>query len=232
MERTILFQSNNLADFSKEEIAIRRNFSQKEIVKMIRSCTNKCENYDIDIDTKKLQDIFFPTPHRMIFISHLSSDSKKAHEIKEIIEANNPKYACFIDSDLWGNVYKIQELLQHDFAYREWAKTYNLTTVNNIAKHLYLVLGMALTRAIKASPFFLFVPHTEQEALGSELITDSPWVSHELLVSSFCKEKTEVLVETIGFSKAASRINFKHTADTSHLQLSTLAEFIELIKKF
>lgn len=232
MQRTVLYKSNSLAQRCAPCLVRKNPFRRSDIAQLILYCSKQNGSNDIEIDVERLQNIFFPRPERMVFISHHSSDSKKAHEIKDAIESNCSFFSCFIDSDFWGNVYEIEGRLQDNYAYNSNTHNYNLETINNIAKHLYLSLSTALIKAIKSSPFFLYVPHSDEEAQGTgQFLTESPWICQELLISSLCPERRTILGESQPMFKAAANINFKHTADTSHLHTATLEEFITFINR-
>lgn len=228
----ILFKSNNLANFSNKIRVVKREFSSNDVVEIIDSCTSLKGDNDVVIDATALQRKLFPTPHRMIFISHLSDDIDLAKSIKQTIERYAPNHCCFLDSDLWNNIYSTQEKLQRKYAYNEEKQTYNLKTCNNISKHLHLILSMALTKAIKASPFFLYVPHTgDIDGDNLSLTTKSPWVCHELLISSLLRDFVP-LKESVDIVKAAARLDFNYKANISHLHLANLDAFIKLINKY
>lgn len=228
----ILFKSNNLALLSDNTEAERREFSSNDVVEIIDSCTSLKGDNDVVIDATALQRKLFPTPHRMIFISHLSDDIGLVRRIKQTIEDYAPNYCCFLDSDLWGNIYKAQSALQNKYAYDTETGLYYLETTNNIAKHLHMTLSMALTKAIKASPFFLYVPTIgDIDEDSEELITKSPWVCHELLTSSLLWDFVP-LKESVDIVKAAARLGFNYKANISHLHLANLDAFIKLINKY
>lgn len=228
----ILFKSNSLANFSNKIRVVKREFSSKDVVEIIDSCTSHKGDNDVVIDAAALQRKLFPTPHRMIFISHLSDDIGLVRRIKQTIEHYAPNYCCFLDSDLWGNIYKAQSALQNKYAYDTETGLYNLETTNNIAKHLHMTLSMALTKAIKASPFFLYVPTIgDIDEDSEELITKSPWVCHELLISSLLRDFVP-LNESVDFVKVAASLGFNYKVNISHLHLANLRNFINIIKNY
>lgn len=228
----ILFKSNNLALLSDNTEAERREFSSADVVEIIDSCTSLKGDNDVVIDATALQRKLFPTPHRMIFISYLSDNIELARNIKRIIEYNAPDYCCFLDFDLWGNIYEAQSVLQNKYAYDIETGLYYLEFTNNIAKHLHMTLSMALTKAIKASPFFLYVPTIgDIDEDSEELITKSPWVCHELLTSSLLRDFIP-LNEAVDFVKASARLGFNYKANINHLHIANLATFINLINKY
>lgn len=231
MDRTILFKAN--ADSpSFPNLRVRNQFTNETIVQYIKDCSKQIDKHNIEINVQELENRFFPTPHRMIFISHLSTDSTEAHDIKTILEAKCPNFSCFIDSDIWGNMYKIRERLQIDYALNERGLYWHELS-NNICQHLTLILSMALMKAIRNSPYFLYLPHgKEGTAEYNRLLTQSPWVCQELLTASLLSEPKSLITETANFSKNASmNLRFQYEACTKHLHAASLADFINYVNK-
>lgn len=228
---TLLYKSNALAAQSPEP-AVRLDYSTDSIIRMVDSCTKKLGKYDIEIDAAQLQQLFFPTPHRQIFISHLSKDKAKAESIKEHIESWCPNYTCFIDSDIWGNMYKIRDYLQDKYA-KTAPCNYSHEASNNICHHLTMVLSMALTKAIKDSPYFLYVPHEAGELSldVNSLTTHSPWVCHELITASLLPEREKIIKAATVFASAPTmELRFLYTADNLNLHHTTLESFISKLR--
>lgn len=230
MDRTILFKANR--DFKRSTAPVQRtDYSFNSIMHYIDECTSQIGN-DIQIDASKLEEKFFPTPHRMIFISHRSNNIDAAKEVKTLIENACPKFSCFIDSDVWANIHCILTLLHSKYALNNNG-TYDYASCNNITKHLCLILSMALIKAIKDSIYFLYIPSKEENHLDIRSVaTDSPWVCQELLTASLLQEPLKLLFEDTRFiKKAVMNLQFKYTADTEHLHTSSLANFINFITR-
>lgn len=230
MDRTISFKANR--NFRRSDAPMQRtDYSFNAIMHYINECTSQIGN-DIHIDASKLEEKFFPTPHRMIFISHRSKNIKAAHEVKTLIETACPKFSCFIDSDVWANIHYILTVLHSNYAYNNDG-TYDYESCNNITKHLCLILSMALIKAIKDSIYFLYIPDEEERNLDiRSVVTDSPWVCQELLTASLLQEPLKLLCENDGLIKnAAINLQFRYTADSEHLHTSSLANFINYINR-
>lgn len=222
----VLYKQNAAAKQSKIPVK-RPDYSEQAIIRYIDTCTKQVGVDRIEIDTTMLQNYFFPTPHRTIFISHLSADTEFVHNLKIAIEHSCPNFSCFIDSDVWGNMYKVRDYLQGKYASLPDGYFHH-EKANNICQHLSLVLSMALTKAIKDSPYFLYVPHGDESTVNTNSITtESPWVCHELLTSSLLREPPTLYKEaTVIANMATSNLAFKYRADTQHLHAATLEDFI------
>ena len=185
-------------------------------------------NGDLIFDTKKFSSLVFPTPHNMIFISHLRNDVNEAKGIASMLEyslSHMHPVRCFIDSDYWGNAYQALNILQNQYAVKN---VYcNLHKCNDIAKNVYAMLSMSLQKAIKESMMFIFVPPAGQNTTVDmkTLSIDSPWIAQELLTSSLipeCMRKSACE----NFSATANG-HFTYEAPIAHLSEATVLGLIE-----
>lgn len=160
------------------------------------------------IDADKLSEILFPkTPDRKksIFISHSHAYVNKALAVKDFFTSKG--ISCFVDGEVWADVYYILKVFQTKFAECLGENTYSLSDCNMHAAHMYLMLATALMREISQDGAFLY--------LGTGKSVDklnSPWLHYELsLASLFMKAGDEdekgMLLEN--FSKLAS-VQFKY----------------------
>lgn len=227
----ILYKSNAAAAQADVPV-VRTDYSPNAVTRYIEESTRKVGKNDIEIDASMLQQRIFPTPHRTIFISHLSAYRQTALDIKEAIEFWCPGYTCFIDSEVWGNMYTILRKLQNKYALLPNGH-YRHEMVNNICQHLSLILSMALTKAIKDSPYFLFVPGGDDEMLnGDSISTTSPWVCHELLTASLLPERGIQKEAAVQFAaEPQMNLTFRYSADALHLHRTSLEEFIAMLRQ-
>lgn len=183
------------------------------------------------LDATDLKENLFSAPEKMIFISHLHTQEGKAKRIKQYIEKNFPQYRCFIDSEVWHNVYEAIRLLKVDRAAIK-NNLYNCDACEPIAMNLYLMLSIALTEAIKDSAAFIYVSDSKNDSPES-IFTTSPWIYHELVVSSIVptfRDAQKILVENFSKSASALGLRFRYEAPVDHLISGTLDEFITLMK--
>lgn len=119
----------------------------------------------------------FPCGDKDIFISHRSRDSDYAHAVQREIMITTG-LSCFIDSDVWQDMYQIVETHQQELV----LKGATLRDVNRLVSQFTLLLQGALLRMVENCPIFLFVAPQEllQSAKNGCIETDSPWINLEL----------------------------------------------------
>lgn len=160
----------------------------------------------VTFDTSTFSEMVFPTPRNMIFISHAHSEKDIANQIARYIEeklTSIKPVRCFIDSDYWGSVYRAMDILKSRHALKSKPDDlYWCMPCTEISKNLFMILSMALQKAIRDSLMFLFVPPADQEETDTDLdtlTTSSPWIAQELLTSSLIPEyhKMEKIAESV-----------------------------------
>lgn len=163
------------------------------------------------IDADKLSEILFPKmPDRKksIFISHSHAYVNKALTVKDFFTSKG--ISCFVDGEVWANVYYILEVFQTKFAECLGENTYSLSDCNMHAAHMYLMLATALMREIRQAGAFLYLGTVE-----SVNKLNSPWLHYELSLASSLKKagdkvKQDMLLESM--VKAAS-VQFEYMVD-------------------
>lgn len=174
------------------------------------------------LDAEKFSNALFPVPERVVFISHAHENAEEAKALKNYLEDKNSDIQCFIDSEVWGNVYDALRSLQTRFGWRE--SGLEIDPCNEIARNLFLILSMALTKAIWNCLAFVYLP-VEGEDMNDTFI-NSPWIAQELLASSMFPEFNDYFIkesrETVKAS--SSYLTFRYRADVSHLKKGSLAE--------
>lgn len=204
---------------------------KRDIVESIEKSISQA-NGELIFDTEEFSSRVFPTPHNMIFISHLRNDVYAAKGIASMLEyslSHMHPVRCFIDSDYWGNAYQALNILQNQYA--EKNGYYDLHKCNDIAKNVYAMLSMALQKAIKESMMFIFVPPAGQNTTVDmkTLSIESPWIAQELLTSSLipeCMRKSACE----NFSAAAD-VHFTYEAPIKHLSEETVLGLIEQLNQ-
>lgn len=168
------------------------------------------------LDAEKFSNALFPVPERVVFISHAHENAEEAKDLKNYLEDQNSDIQCFIDSEVWGNVYDALWILQTRFGRKKGVLT--IEPCNEIARNLFLILSMALTKAIWNCMAFVYLPG-EGEDMNDTFI-NSPWIAQELLASSMFPEFSHYFIkeghEMVNAS--SSYLTFRYRADVSHLK--------------
>lgn len=199
----------------------------EEVEDIIKQCIHFNNAGECIIDASQLQSRLFPTPERTIFISHLHADKAKAQRLRTILTNHLPQYKCFIDSDVWSNVYDVIDSLK--FKHAKTPQGYiNCTKCIPITQNLHLMLSMALTEAIRSSAAFIYISGGTRTSINT-ISTNSPWVCQELLVSSLIPED-EVIVENFAKRASMNNITFRYDAPINHLYYGTLGDFIHSMR--
>lgn len=189
---------------------------------------------DITFDAQYISDCLFPLFMGGIFISHLRSDEKRALTVKEIIE-NKTGCKCFVDSEVWGNVYAAIENTQSSYAQKVplCKNTYYLESCNVISMNLSLILSHAILKVLMNSSAFIYIPPKGSIAdQRREVKLSSPWVALELIASELLGKlwKAEANdVEKIACSMLHEDISFQFDASVDHLITGTLDDLINQI---
>lgn len=174
------------------------------------------------LDAEKFSNALFPVPERVVFISHAHENAEEAKDLKNYLEDQNSDIQCFIDSEVWGNVYDALWSLQTSFGRKKGVLT--IEPCNEIARNLFLILSMALTKAIWNCMAFVYLP-VEGEDMNDTFI-NSPWIAQELLASSMFPEFNDYFIkesrETVKAS--SSYLTFRYRADVSHLKKGSPAK--------
>ncbi len=179
------------------------------------------------INAKELEKALFPVPKNVIFISHLHKDVDYVRQVRNKIQTSvNGRFQCFIDSDVWGNVYDVILSLAGEI--RQKNGSLNFKDHDDISKNMYMILSLALQRVISECFLFVFVPPAEGDGKYLNIFnTYSPWVCQELFSSSLFPSR-EVLTENMIKRGEFKRpeIQFTYDAPLNHLTRTTLDEFI------
>lgn len=184
-------------------------------------------------DAAILSEKVFPTPSNMIFISHSHADKVRAEKIKQFIESKL-SVRCFLDSHYWQNVDEAFHLLKEKFARQEdKVNCYWCQPCSVIFKNLYMLLSMALQKAIRDSLMFIFVPPPgkEENVDMKRITTESPWIAQELLTASLVPPHRLIKEQ---FEKVAAQRKtpiFKHEVTLDELLVGSVSDVIQHIKK-
>lgn len=125
---------------------------------------------------------FFPQVECPVFLSHSGQDIGKVRQFAHWLK-NNFKINAFIDSDLWGGVEKLQNILRNDTTNASVGKENNKsihTHKYSLDEHTYVMLCHALTRTIDLTECFIFLKSSNSITEVNPKGTFSPWIFHEL----------------------------------------------------
>lgn len=201
----------------------------RPIPHILSDCVETEDDISVTLNATTLREALFPTPERVIFISHLHSDERRAHSLKRYLEKQLPMYRCFIDSDVWNNVYQVIDELKRTYA-PGTKGDFACSPCSDITKNVLLMLSMALTEAVRHAAAFVFLPDKQNSAPPLNTIaTHSPWVCQELLVSAMipnAESDKELIKES-----AVKQVAFLHHAPIEHMKSVFAKDFVDRMKE-
>lgn len=201
----------------------------RPIPNILSDCVETENDIRVTLNASALKKALFPTPERVIFISHLHCDEKRAHSLKRYLKKQLPMYHCFIDSDVWYNVYQVIDELKRTHA-RGKKGCFSCRPCSDITQNMLLMLSMALTEAIRHAAAFVFLPDKQNSAPSLKTIaTHSPWVCQELLVSSMLRDAESK--PTLIKEAAEKQVAFLHHAPIDHLKSVFAKDFVDRMKE-
>ncbi|HCG8132753.1 TPA: hypothetical protein NJ508_004214 [Vibrio parahaemolyticus] len=176
------------------------------------------------LDAEKIIQAWFPSDRYDVFISHSHKDKDLANDLANWLYEKF-SITSFIDSHVWGYANKLLQELNNEYARKDSA-TYHYEPAMSNAANVYLMLSTALSEMIEKSECLLFI-NTENTLRNirikdsqDESRTASPWIMHELKVSSLIEKKLvrEALVaESFEKVLGAESIGFSYNVSTNHL---------------
>ncbi len=177
------------------------------------------------ISVSEVEATLFPSLSTHVFISHSHADLNDARKFSDFLYSQF-SIKSFIDSEFWGNVDTLIESILSPSASRSDIKKYT--------SNAYMILGMALMKAIDSTECIFFLNTTNSVTLNPEtakMVTRSPWICLELLCTQSLRRvtparykkfmaKTESQFDGIELSteaRAKKEFNFFFDIDTNHL---------------
>lgn len=197
--------------------------SGEKILKVLQCCYKK-ERGNLYIDAEKVQNKFFKNYKGVIFISHSHKEKELVAPIKDIIQEMTG-VSCFVDSEVWSNVYEIRDKIADKYALNGQENFYYKDPYDLISRSTYFILLRALQEVIRYSCAFIYIDSDQVKGGSDRDFTSSPWIGEELLTSYFMQPSPSMLEE----SKQQSP-EFRYTAQTSHLRDMSLEKFISEVK--
>lgn len=164
------------------------NKQKEEVTK----CLDKFIDNDGVIDGTILMDNWFRISHKDIFISHSHDD---LNDVKAFAGWLQETFglSVFIDSISWNYCDDLLRKLDDKYCYDEKTHTYNYRLRNYTTSHVHMMLASSLTKMMNETECVIFFNTPNSINVKSEIEnisqnkTRSPWIYHELLMSSMLK---------------------------------------------
>lgn len=138
------------------------------------------------LDGKKLEYSWFKPIAADFFISHKSEDAGKARRLGAYLQSKEK--SVFIDSSIWGNISKLQSLIDNDYCLNADKTFYFYDKRNKSTSYTHMLLANALLKTIANCQNFVFL-NTPNSVKAVDTVTDmaetnSPWIYFEINVAN------------------------------------------------
>ncbi len=147
------------------------------------------------INGTALKNHWFSILKKDIFISHSHKDINRVKAFAGWLKKNLGLEA-FIDSCAWGYCDDLLRKIDDKYCYNSKTNTYNYNLRNYTTSHVHMMLSTALTEMIDNTECIIFFNTPNSINLSEELdnvkekqSTISPWIYHELSVSTMIQIK-------------------------------------------
>lgn len=167
---------------------------QKEVQKYLSEYISE----DGIINGSELKENWFSISEKSIFISHSHKDINKVKAFAGwLYESFGME--TFIDSCSWGYCDNLLNKIDKRYCYSSKTKTYNYKLRNYTTSHVHMMLATALTEMIDKTECIIFfnTPNSinmseELDSIKKNEKTASPWIYHELMMTTMLKERSPI----------------------------------------
>ena len=173
------------------------------------------------IDASALQDEWFPIIKADVFISHSHKDLPIAKALAGWLKSTFG-LSSFIDSFVWGYCDELLKEIDNTYCKNKRDSkhfsnddddTYNYTLRNYTTSHVHTLLSSALSQMIDKTECVIFINTPQSVSISSEIesikgnsITTSPWIYHELAMTSIIKTTKPIRQRSVSESFAHTDI--------------------------
>lgn len=181
------------------------------------------------IDGTSMKDNWFQMEDVDVFISHSHQDIIKVQAFAGWLY-DEFGLKAFIDSCVWGYCDELLKQIDDTYCKKSDNKTYSYELRNYTTSHVHIMLSTALTEMINKTECIMFYNTPNSVSLVDDLcaikkqkkkVTLSPWIYHELAMTSLVKickpeRKIPILEDVIVHNVFAERntINVEYNVDT------------------
>lgn len=153
------------------------------------------------LDGDMMKEEWFKSQKYDIFISHSHKDIDKVKAFSGWLY-DNFGLKCFIDSCAWGYCDDLLRIIDNKYCWNKSMETYNYERRNYSTAHVHMMLSTALTEVMDFSECVMFFNTPNSVSIVDDLncikngnnkhgkikVSISPWIYHELAMSSYLKQ--------------------------------------------
>lgn len=199
----------------------------------VHDCLEKYITEDGIINGTDLKEHWFSISKKEIFISHSHSDINKVKAFAGWL------YECFgleafIDSCSWGYCDDLLNRIDKKYCYKPKKGTYDYNLRNYTTSHVHMMLSTALTEMIDKTECIIFfnTPNsinlaTELDKIKNKERTISPWIYHELSMTTMLRSNKPTRYEPIleHFTKdSQEKPKFSYDVSKALKEMTTLTD--------
>lgn len=162
----------------------------------VQDCLSRYITEDGIINGSDLKEHWFSISEKDIFISHSHNDIHKVKAFSGWIY-DTFGLEAFIDSCSWGYCDELLKKIDNKYCYNAKAKTYNYNLRNYTTSHVHMMLSTALSEMMDKTECIIFFNTPNSINMENELgkirsgkKTLSPWIYHELSMTTLLRETT------------------------------------------
>jgi len=171
----------------------------------VQDCLSRYITEDGIINGSDLKEHWFSISKKDIFISHSHKDLNRVKAFAGWIYENFG-LESFIDSCSWGYCDELLNKIDKKYCYNPKTNTYNYNLRNYTTSHVHMMLSTALSEMMDNTECIIFfnTPNSinmadELESVKKREKTVSPWIYHELSMTTLLREtrpkRKEVILE-------------------------------------
>lgn len=194
----------------------------KENEEEVINCLEKYISEDGNIDGTRLKDDWFTISKKDVFISHSHKDIEKvkvfAGWLHEVFGLN-----VFIDSCTWGCCDELLKKIDDKYCRKNNSRAYDYNLRNYTTSHVHMMLSIALTEMMNNAECIIFfnTPTSinmsyELESIKGNKKTASPWIFHELMMTTMLK---------ISIPKRIMKINESYSRNMGRIDKSVNIDY-------
>lgn len=169
----------------------------------VQDCLSRYISEDGVINGSDLKEHWFSISNKDIFISHSHKDLNRVKAFAGWIYETFGLEA-FIDSCSWGYCDELLNKIDKKYCYNQKTETYNYNLRNYTTSHVHMMLSTALTEMMDNTECVIFfnTPNsinmaTELDKVKKQEKTISPWIYHELSMTTLLREREPKRKEVI-----------------------------------
>ena len=201
--------------------------------KEVQDWLSDCISEEGVINGTELKNNWFSISPKDVFISHSHKDINKVvafagwlHDVFGL--------TAFIDSCSWGFCDDLLKKIDDRYCYNKGNRTYKYNLRNYTTSHVHMMLSTALTEMMEQTECIIFFNTPNSINMADEIKkiekkekTESPWIYHELLMTSLLRQRQPQrdfpLKESLRSQRIQDHFSISYDVDKYLKELITLS---------